>query len=346
MLYEAENSLNDMYGFSHHHTIVSQRNTEYIDHMNKLHYDAGENRAYSSCMPDNSLLRLNQDPSPILIRKKPIRPIYYTQNVAVKFLRPPSPPPPGDILIRQERDIQAPPAPPLRIQQKPSSPIKPPPLIIREQPPPKPAPIAAEHHVIPGRVLPPPPRKVIVEKMPKLPQPPRDIIIERWLSYPERKRNVVFRPAPPPSPILPQKNVIIQWDTPDVALNRQIRHLGVSTADPREYYSRFGQTMVQPEQLPAFAHGIRPRNGERLAADRLQENIRFVGDVDALKLIGKGTNTQHVVKPCVVKQKKCALSSSVQNTVTFAPKARVIRPSHKYQNYVHEYIDSSYTTDS
>ena len=43
----------------------------------------------------NSNVKLNYDPTPLIIRKKPNRPISYIQNVSVKFLKPFTPPPAG-----------------------------------------------------------------------------------------------------------------------------------------------------------------------------------------------------------------------------------------------------------
>ncbi len=38
---------------------------------------------------------LKNDPNPIIIRKKPTEKLEYTQNIAIKYLKPPSLPPPG-----------------------------------------------------------------------------------------------------------------------------------------------------------------------------------------------------------------------------------------------------------
>jgi hypothetical protein len=43
----------------------------------------------------SSDVELNYDPSPLIIRKKPTKPISYTQNVSIKFLKPLTPPPVG-----------------------------------------------------------------------------------------------------------------------------------------------------------------------------------------------------------------------------------------------------------
>ena len=230
---------------------------------------------------------LNVDPNPILIRKKPAAPVNYTQQVSVKFLQPPPPQQPGDIVITQQKDVQAAPAPPHLIRQRPPLPVKPAPLVVRERPPMPPAPIAPEHHVIPGKVIPPPPRKVIVERLPQLPQPPQDIIVERWLEYAQRTRRVVFQPAPRLIPAPAPKNVIIQWDSPAVALNRQFRNLGVSAASPAQYAATFGASLVHPSAIPALARNVRPANGEVLAAESLPKPVRLVGDVAALSLINR-----------------------------------------------------------
>ena len=151
----------------------------------------------------------NVDPNPLIIRKKPETPVNYTQQVSVKFLQPPPPQQPGDIVITQQKDVQAAPVAPRLIRQKPPLPVKPAPLVVRERPPLAPAPIAPEHHVIPGKVIPPPPRKVIIERLPQLPQPPQDIIVERWLEYGPRSRRVVFQPAPKLIPAPAPKNVLV-----------------------------------------------------------------------------------------------------------------------------------------
>lgn len=53
--------------------------------------------------------QLNVDPNPTVIRKKPAEKVKYTQQVSLKFLKPPPPEQPGDIIIKQEPDVQAPP---------------------------------------------------------------------------------------------------------------------------------------------------------------------------------------------------------------------------------------------
>jgi hypothetical protein len=247
----------------------------------------------------------NVDAHPLIVRKKPAAPVNYTQQVSVKFLQPPPPQQPGDIVITQQKDVQAAPVAPRLIRQKPPLPVKPAPLVVRERPPLAPAPIAPEHHVIPGKVIPPPPRKVVIERLPQLPQPPQDIIVERWLEYGPRARRVVFRPAPRLIPAPAPKNVLIQWDSPNVALNRQFRNLGIAAASPAQYVATFGASLVPASAVPALSRGIRPANGARLAAEHPPHPVRLVGDVAALSLINRA---RHLAAPAVVAAAAPAIS--------------------------------------
>ena len=62
--------------------------------------------------------KLNDDPNPEIINKINNQPVEYNQDIHVKYLRPPTPPPPGDLIIRQENiTIPHPVAPPLIIRQ-------------------------------------------------------------------------------------------------------------------------------------------------------------------------------------------------------------------------------------
>ena len=78
---------------------------------------------------------INDDPNPEIIRKRTNQQIVYHQEVAIRYLRPPTPPAPGEILIQQKGNSLLPPAPPLVIRQKPPKPVTPPPLVVREAPP-------------------------------------------------------------------------------------------------------------------------------------------------------------------------------------------------------------------
>ena len=159
-------------------------------------------------------------------------------------------------------------------------------MVVRERPPAPPAPIPPKLVVVPGKVIPPPPRKVIVERLPVIPPPPQNIHVERWLGYNERVRRVVFQPAPKLIPAPAPKNLLIQWESPDVALNRDYKFLGVTGANPAEYAARFGATLVEESQLPALAvsHFNAPA-GEVLGAHWRPTLPKLVGDLHALALI-------------------------------------------------------------
>jgi hypothetical protein len=103
---------------------------------------------------------INQDWEPDFIYKKPKSELKYVQELAIRYLRPPTPPAPGDIVITQEPNKLTSPAPPLVIRQQPARPITPEPLVIREAPPQPPPAIGRKLIIISGKRLPPPPRKV------------------------------------------------------------------------------------------------------------------------------------------------------------------------------------------
>ena len=81
---------------------------------------------------------INEDPNPDIVTKRVAQHIEYVQELAVRYLRPPTPPAPGEIIITQEANNLVPPAPPLIIRQQPPRPPTPEPLIVREAPPPPP----------------------------------------------------------------------------------------------------------------------------------------------------------------------------------------------------------------
>lgn len=96
---------------------------------------------------------------PLVVHKKLKETVEYTQQLAVRYLKPITPDPPGDIVITVNRAKASPPAPPIILRQAPPRQPTPPPIIIREAPPK----ISQTNRVaitISGKKLPPPPRKV------------------------------------------------------------------------------------------------------------------------------------------------------------------------------------------
>jgi hypothetical protein len=235
--------------------------------------------------------KLNVDPNPTVIRKKAEGRITLTQNVSLKFLKPLAPEQPGDITITQEPDVQAPAAPPLVIRQKPDEPINPQPVIVRERPPVPPTPIGPKQITIPGKVLPPPPRQVITERLAPQPAKPQDIIIERWLGYARRTRNVVFQPAAPIQAAQGEKNVLIEWEAPDVDMRQEFKFLGVQEADPRSYASQYGHTVVDAARLPREAAQFATPAGAVLAVDSNPNEVPILrGAVQALRNVDLNCN--------------------------------------------------------
>ena len=70
----------------------------------------------------------------------------YIQELAIRYLRPPTPPAPGEILIQQQANVLTAPAPPLIIRQQPARPATPEPLVVREAPPQPPAQVGSNFH--------------------------------------------------------------------------------------------------------------------------------------------------------------------------------------------------------
>ena len=56
---------------------------------------------------------INEDANPEIITKKAGQQLEYVQELAIRYLRPPTPPAPGEIIINQECNTLTPPAPPL-----------------------------------------------------------------------------------------------------------------------------------------------------------------------------------------------------------------------------------------
>ena len=128
-----------------------------------------------------------------VITKRSSQHLEYVQELAIRYLRPPTPPVPGEIIISQEANKLSPPAPPLILRQQPARPETPEPLIIREAPPKCPCQVGRKVITISGKCLPPPPRKVVIERLAPLPSKPQSVIIERWLPFMQSKRRVIFQ---------------------------------------------------------------------------------------------------------------------------------------------------------
>lgn len=131
---------------------------------------------------------LYQDPTPAMITKPNPDTVTHRQNISIRYLVPPTPPPPGPLIIRGKHTMikifsqfiisflsllyteivppRPPTPPPLIVTYQEPTPPTPPPLILREAPPPPPP--TQEPKII-TKVLPPEPqptRQIIFEKIP------------------------------------------------------------------------------------------------------------------------------------------------------------------------------------
>jgi hypothetical protein len=199
--------------------------------------------------------KINEDPNPEVIRKR-LDKLKYTQEVAVRFLQPPKAPKPGDLIIR-ERQSTIPPAPPVVLRQEGQGASTPAPLIYREAPPKTPVCIPEQVVEVDGDAIPPPARRVVVEKLSNLPAKPQNVIIEKWLPYQKQKRRVVFHPAQGCAAENP-RNLIIEWEAPEVEVEQVCRNLGTINADPEEYRRQYGNELKQKCELPNLCCELKP----------------------------------------------------------------------------------------
>lgn len=97
------------------------------------------------------------DPNPVVIQKKS-KPVTYVQKINLAYYKPPAPPAPGPVIIKEVRPPQAPPPPPLFVRIQPPPPQQQAPLVIREAPPPRPRQIPTTHltKLLPAVPVPPP----------------------------------------------------------------------------------------------------------------------------------------------------------------------------------------------
>ncbi|CAF2926357.1 unnamed protein product [Rotaria sp. Silwood2] len=97
------------------------------------------------------------DPNPVVIQKKS-KPVTYVQKINLAYYKPPAPPAPGPVIIKEVRPPQAPAPPPLFVRIQPPPPPEQAPLVIREAPPPRPKPIPTTHltKMLPAIPMPPP----------------------------------------------------------------------------------------------------------------------------------------------------------------------------------------------
>merc|ERR1719215_1582268 len=180
------------------------------------------------------------------------------------------------------------PAPPLIIRQQPARPETPEPLIVREAPPQPPRPVGSKRITISGKRIPPPPRKVVIERLAPIPTKPQNVIIERWLPYGETKRRVIFNKAAEVSAqVIKPRNVIVQWESPSVNIQKEVKYLGVIRANPVEYVQKYGASLKVHTSLPQFVLDIQtPSEVGVLAANyQAKSSYELEGQLEGFKYI-------------------------------------------------------------
>ncbi|CAM4750388.1 unnamed protein product [Rotaria magnacalcarata] len=175
---------------------------------------------------------LNKDPNPQIVKKQNSDQVTYKQNISIRYLVPPTPPPTGPLIIREIVAPHPPTPPPLVIDQQDPEPLTPSPQIFREAPPTPPPHQEAQviNKVLPqGRLS---PQRVIIERNPPLPPKPQSIIIEKWLPY---------KPAPP-------REVIYErvFETPMISHFQPTR----SSSSDRQRYRPADSHLTSPSRLP------------------------------------------------------------------------------------------------
>jgi hypothetical protein len=202
--------------------------------------------------------KIYEDSNPQIINKRYTERFEYVQELAIRYLRPPTPPAAGEIVIVQEPNVATGPAPPLIIRQAAGRSSTPEPLVLREAPPQPPTPLGPKRITISGKRNPPPPRKVVIERLAPLPAKPQNVIVERWLPYGgEQKRRVVFQAAAASAEVANPRNVIVQWAEPEVSVRQEVKYLGVIRANPAEYVQRYGSELKVHSALPKFVQDIK-----------------------------------------------------------------------------------------
>ena len=78
----------------------------------------------------------------------------------------------------------------------------------------------------------------------------------------------------------------MQWDAPKVILKKEVKYLGVISADPEKYIEKFGSKLIKANEIPEYLREIpRPEN---LASPNERSNTflpELEGDLGALNLI-------------------------------------------------------------
>ena len=86
---------------------------------------------------------------------------------------------------------------------------------------------------------------MIVERLAPMPAKPQNITVERWLPYGPTERRVIYKSAPPARQAARPRNLVIQWQAPEVLVQSQTQHLGVSKMRPEAYRQKYGAQLLK-----------------------------------------------------------------------------------------------------
>lgn len=209
-------------------------------------------------------------PSPPVVLRKKSKDFVLKQKVDIQLLRPPTPPPPAPIIIREVRHKPPLPRRPMTIHQtlEKSGRIQfsktPSPIIIRERPPRPPRnessskPTIVYRHVLSQSPSPP---TVIVERLrpnhSTVIQKPAPILVEKWLPYPpEQQRKIIYERA---SPVQMRnkrrtherpKTIFVEYDDVNVIVNKDIKQRQeIKRVRPDEYLHQYGNSLYSNDTL-------------------------------------------------------------------------------------------------
>jgi len=157
------------YNVAHNHSVASVMNGDFSQKVTPEQFGLSSNPSMHFSTPDGGFVQVFgplktpgndkffHDPNPVVIQKKS-KPVTYVQKINLAYYKPPQPPAPGPVIIKEVRPPQAPAPPPLFVRIQPPPPQEQAPIVIREAPPPRPAVIPTTRltKMLPAVPVPPP----------------------------------------------------------------------------------------------------------------------------------------------------------------------------------------------
>ena len=82
------------------------------------------------------------------------------------------------------------------------------------------------------------------------------------------------------------RNVIVQWEAPNVNIRQEVKYLGVVRANPVDYVEKYGDSLKPSNDLPVIVNQIQTPEGIVLAADHVAKKVYDLeGDIQGLSLV-------------------------------------------------------------